>query len=149
MELDEYLPVLEKTNARFADAAAEAVLEHGWKAPVPGCPNWKLDDLVWHLSEVQHFWAWVVRTRAPDPSTYVEPARHPGQPGTGACQPCSSTASAAASANRALVFSRTGRYSSSSIAPPRAAVGGHPTLGQEPGEREPSGARRKIVRTPL
>ena len=77
MELDEYLPVLEKTNARFADAAAEAVLEHGWAAHVPGCPGWRLADLVWHLSEVQHFWAWVVRTRAPDPSTYVEPARHP------------------------------------------------------------------------
>jgi uncharacterized protein (TIGR03083 family) len=36
-----------------------------------------LDDLVWHLSEVQHFWAWVVRTQAPDPSTYVPPARRP------------------------------------------------------------------------
>jgi uncharacterized protein (TIGR03083 family) len=77
MELDEYLPTLEKTNRRFADAAAEAVLERGWSAPVPGCPGWRLSDLVWHLSEVQHFWAWVVRTRAPDPSTYVEPRRHP------------------------------------------------------------------------
>jgi uncharacterized protein (TIGR03083 family) len=77
MQLDEYLPVLEKTNARFANVAAEAVLAHGWHAPVPGCPGWRLDDLVWHLSEVQHFWAWVVRTRAPDPSTYVEPTRHP------------------------------------------------------------------------
>jgi uncharacterized protein (TIGR03083 family) len=77
MELDEYLPTLQKTNRRFADAAAEAVLERGWSAPVPGCPGWRLSDLVWHLSEVQHFWAWVVRTRAPDPSTYVEPRRHP------------------------------------------------------------------------
>jgi uncharacterized protein (TIGR03083 family) len=77
MESDGYLPILEKTNRRFCDAAAEAVLEHGWQAHVPGCPGWRLDDLVWHLSEVQHFWAWVVRTRAPDPSTYVEPARHP------------------------------------------------------------------------
>ncbi|MGY1802316.1 maleylpyruvate isomerase family mycothiol-dependent enzyme [Blastococcus sp. SYSU D00922] len=77
MELDEYLPVLEKANARFADAAAEAVLAHGWQAHVPGCPGWRLSDLVWHLSEVQHFWAWVVRTRAPDPSAYVEPARRP------------------------------------------------------------------------
>ena len=64
MQLDEYLPVLEKTNARFADAAAEAVLAHGWSAHVPGCPGWRLADLVWHLSEVQHFWAWIVRTRA-------------------------------------------------------------------------------------
>ena len=77
MELDEYLPVLQAANARFAGAAAEAVLEHGWQAPVPGCPDWRLDDLVWHLAEMQHFWSWVVRSRAPDPSTYVPPARHP------------------------------------------------------------------------
>jgi uncharacterized protein (TIGR03083 family) len=77
MELDEYLPVLEKANARFAGAAAEAVLTHGWQAQVPGCPGWRLADLVWHLSGVQHFWSWVVKTRAPDPSTYVEPVRHP------------------------------------------------------------------------
>jgi len=77
MQLDEYLPVLEKTNARFADAAAESVLEHGWQARVPGCPGWRLNDLVWHLAEVQHFWAWVVKRRATDPSTYVDPARHP------------------------------------------------------------------------
>ena len=67
MQLDEYLPVLRRTNARFADAAAEAVLAHGWSARVPGCPGWPLADLVWHLAEVQHFWAWVVRTRASGP----------------------------------------------------------------------------------
>jgi len=77
MELDEYLPALEKTNRRFADAAAEAVLERGWKALVPGCPDWRLGDLVWHLAEVQHFWAWVVRTRAVDTTAFVEPRRHP------------------------------------------------------------------------
>jgi uncharacterized protein (TIGR03083 family) len=77
MDLDDYLPALEKANARFANAAAEAVLAHGWAAHVPGCPGWQLRDLVWHLSEVQHFWAWVVKTRAPDPSTYGEPVRRP------------------------------------------------------------------------
>jgi uncharacterized protein (TIGR03083 family) len=77
MELDEYLPVLERTNRRFAEAAAAAVLGRGWTAPVPGCPAWTLADLVWHLSEVQHLWAWVVRTRAQDPSAYPEPSRHP------------------------------------------------------------------------
>jgi uncharacterized protein (TIGR03083 family) len=77
MELHEYLPVLEKTNRRFVDAAAEAVLSRGWTAPVPGCPGWTLADLVRHLGEVQRFWAWIVRTRAADPSAYVEPARHP------------------------------------------------------------------------
>jgi uncharacterized protein (TIGR03083 family) len=77
MELHGYLPVLEKTNRRFADAAAEAVLSRGWTAPVPGCPAWTLADLVWHLCEVQRFWAWVVRTRAHDPSAYVDPGRRP------------------------------------------------------------------------
>jgi uncharacterized protein (TIGR03083 family) len=77
MQLEEYLPVLAKANARFADASAEAVLAGGWKVPVPGCPGWSLADLVWHLSEVQHFWAWVVRTRATEPSAYRDPARHP------------------------------------------------------------------------
>jgi uncharacterized protein (TIGR03083 family) len=76
MELDEYLPVLERTNRRFADAVAEAVLARGWTAPVPGCPGWTLADLVAHLGEVQRFWAWIVRTRAQDPSAYVEPVRH-------------------------------------------------------------------------
>jgi uncharacterized protein (TIGR03083 family) len=77
MELGEYLPVLQKTNGRFDDAAAEAVLAHGWTAHVPGCPDWRLRDLVRHLAEVQHFWAWVVRTRASDPSAYPDPPRHP------------------------------------------------------------------------
>jgi uncharacterized protein (TIGR03083 family) len=77
MRVDEYLPVLRRTNQRFADAAAEAVLARGWTAPVPGCPGWSLADLAWHLAEVQHFWAWVVRTRAANPSAYPEQSRHP------------------------------------------------------------------------
>ncbi|MCW2532259.1 MAG: uncharacterized protein JWP62_1829 [Blastococcus sp.] len=77
MELGEYLPVLQKTDARFDDAAAEALLAHGWSAHVPGCPGWKLSDLVRHLAEVQHFWAWVVRTRATGPADYPRPPRHP------------------------------------------------------------------------
>lgn len=77
MELDEYLPVLQKTDARFDDAAAEALLAHGWSAHVPGCPGWRLADLVRHVAEVQHFWAWVLRTRATDPTAYPRPPRHP------------------------------------------------------------------------
>ncbi|WP_104523604.1 maleylpyruvate isomerase family mycothiol-dependent enzyme [Blastococcus atacamensis] len=75
MEIGEYLPALRRVDARFADAAAEAVLARGWAAPVPACPGWSLADLVWHLAEVQHFWAWIVRTRAQDPSAYAAPAR--------------------------------------------------------------------------
>ena len=77
MRVDEYLDVLEEADRRFADAAAEALLGRGWSARVPGCPGWTLADLVWHLAEVQHFWTWVVRTRATDPSPYVPPTRHP------------------------------------------------------------------------
>ena len=89
MELDEYLPVLTRTNARFAQAAGEAVLASGWAAPVPGCPGWSLADLVWHLAEVQLFWAWVVRTRAQDPSGYPEPARRPDEELLGFCSAAS------------------------------------------------------------
>jgi uncharacterized protein (TIGR03083 family) len=77
MELREYLPALRTTNARMDDAAAEALLAHGWSALVPGCPDWRLADLVRHVAEVQRFWAWVVRTRAPDPVGYPEPPEHP------------------------------------------------------------------------
>jgi uncharacterized protein (TIGR03083 family) len=77
MRTEEYLPALRRVDARFAEAAAAAVLDHGWAARVPGCPGWSLADLVWHLAEVQRFWAWVVRTRAESPAAYVEPVRHP------------------------------------------------------------------------
>ena len=77
MELDEYLPALRRANARFADAAAAAVLSHGWTARVPGCPDWTLSDLAWHLAQVQNFWTWIVRTRATDPSDYPAPTRRP------------------------------------------------------------------------
>jgi uncharacterized protein (TIGR03083 family) len=77
MDIHEYLPSLRRSNARFAEGAAAAVLAHGWWARVPGCPGWSLADLVWHLAEVQRFWAWGVRTRAQDPSAYEQPVRHP------------------------------------------------------------------------
>ena len=77
MEIHEYLPSLRRSNARFAEAAAAAVLASGWQARVPACPDWSLADLVWHLAEVQRFWGWVVRTRAQDRSAYEHPTRHP------------------------------------------------------------------------
>lgn len=77
MEAHDHLSSLRRSNARFAEAAAAGVLASGWAARVPGCPDWSLADLVWHLAEVQRFWAWVVRTRAQDPSGYEPPVRHP------------------------------------------------------------------------
>jgi uncharacterized protein (TIGR03083 family) len=89
MQLDEYLPALRRANARFAEAAAGAVLAAGWRAPVPGCPDWSLADLVRHLAEVQFFWAWVVRTRAQDPSGHRPPEHRPEEELLGFAAACS------------------------------------------------------------
>lgn len=38
----------------LADAADAA------DAKVPTCPDWRTDDLIWHLTEVQGFWSRIV-----------------------------------------------------------------------------------------
>jgi uncharacterized protein (TIGR03083 family) len=63
MSLD-YLAALRDESARFARAARSA----DPAAPVPTCPDWTADDLVWHLGEVQFFWATIVRDRLADPA---------------------------------------------------------------------------------
>lgn len=57
------MSVLAADAAGVLDAARAAAAD----APVPGCPGWTVDDLVWHVSEVHGFWAHVVRTRAEHP----------------------------------------------------------------------------------
>ena len=93
MEPDEYRTVLQRANARFADAAAAgACWRTAGRRGYPGCPDWTLADLVWHLAEVQHFWAWMVRTRAAGPvrlpgaraATGRRTARLPGRAERGA-----------------------------------------------------------------
>src|SRR4051794_33474511 len=46
-------------------------------AVVPGCPDWSVADLAWHLLEVQYFWSWVVGGRRQDTEGYAEPPRPP------------------------------------------------------------------------
>ena len=75
MELDEYLPALRKTERAVRRRGRRGGAGPRLAARVPGLPRLALADLVWHLAEVQHFWAWVVRTRAPDPSAYAAAAR--------------------------------------------------------------------------
>ncbi|GAA4125773.1 maleylpyruvate isomerase N-terminal domain-containing protein [Nocardioides fonticola] len=58
-----YLTALHDESARFAEAVALAPSG----AVVPTCPDWSADDLLWHLTEVQRFWAEVVRTRPAEP----------------------------------------------------------------------------------
>jgi len=50
----ELLTLIEDRSAALRDAAAAAPDLTG---RVPGCPDWTLDDLVFHISGVQRFWA--------------------------------------------------------------------------------------------
>lgn len=60
----DYLDHLRRESSRFADALAAAAPQ----APVPSCPDWNADDLLWHLAEVQWFWGTIVRERLLDPA---------------------------------------------------------------------------------
>ena len=44
-------------------------------AKVPSCPAWTADDLLWHLTGVQRFWAWIVENRPASPDDYAEAER--------------------------------------------------------------------------
>lgn len=66
-----YLEHLAADSARLREVASLA----DGAARVPSCPAWTLDDLVWHLTTVQDFWAYVVEHRPVEPTGYREPAR--------------------------------------------------------------------------
>lgn len=70
MTLD-YLAHLREDSARFADVLRGAPAD----GPVPTCPEWQTDDLLWHLAEVQWFWGTIVRDAVPDPSELRHPVR--------------------------------------------------------------------------
>jgi uncharacterized protein (TIGR03083 family) len=66
-----YLRHLRTGSARFVD-----VLRHSDpEAQVPSCPDWKADDLLWHLGEVQWFWGTVVEERLQDVEALEAPDR--------------------------------------------------------------------------
>ena len=71
-----YLEHLARESARFAEAVAAAAPG----APVPTCPDWDADDLLWHLGEVQWFWSQVVGGPITDGSE-VQALVHPERPG--------------------------------------------------------------------
>ena len=64
----DYLNHLARESARFA----EALLESTSDTPVPTCPDWNADDLLWHLGEVQWFWGTIVREGLTEPSRAEE-----------------------------------------------------------------------------
>jgi uncharacterized protein (TIGR03083 family) len=59
-ESDRFARVLERTDP---------------SARVPSCPEWDAADLVWHLGEVQWFWATIVEERRSSPEGMTEPER--------------------------------------------------------------------------
>ncbi|MFA9444945.1 maleylpyruvate isomerase family mycothiol-dependent enzyme [Egicoccus sp. AB-alg6-2] len=70
MDHDDYLDVLADETARFARIATTAPMS----ASVPSCPEWTTADLLWHLAEVQYFWARIAGEVA-DPEQVPDLAR--------------------------------------------------------------------------
>jgi uncharacterized protein (TIGR03083 family) len=66
-----YLQHIRGESRKFRDTLADC----DPAAPVPTCPDWRADDLLWHLGEVQHFWTWIVSHRPKDPEGYTAPER--------------------------------------------------------------------------
>lgn len=62
MPLD-YLTHLRAESARFGAVLRDCDPE----AQVPSCPDWTAADLLWHLTEVQHFWGRIVRNQLAAP----------------------------------------------------------------------------------
>lgn len=55
---------IRRESRRFRDVLAAC----DPAARVPACPDWDAADLLWHLTEVQAFWAEVVRSRPAEPT---------------------------------------------------------------------------------
>lgn len=73
LPMETYLAAIERETRRFREVLVD--LPEG--TPVPSCPGWDVDDLLWHLGggDVQHFWAWIVANRPEGPQDYLQPER--------------------------------------------------------------------------
>ncbi|WP_122817345.1 maleylpyruvate isomerase N-terminal domain-containing protein [Nocardioides pantholopis] len=72
LEYPAYLDHIRRDSRRFR----EVLTDCDPATPVPGCPDWTAADLLWHLTEVQSFWAQTVRSRpAAPPQEGPGPAR--------------------------------------------------------------------------
>jgi uncharacterized protein (TIGR03083 family) len=59
----DYLAHLAEESARFGDAIREVAPG----TPVPTCPDWTADDLLWHLGWVQSWWGTIVHDNITGP----------------------------------------------------------------------------------
>jgi uncharacterized protein (TIGR03083 family) len=71
LDFPTYLQHIRDESQRFRDVLADCDPQ----AAVPSCPDWRADDLLWHLAGVQHFWTWVVTNRPKGPDVYDKPER--------------------------------------------------------------------------
>jgi uncharacterized protein (TIGR03083 family) len=65
------LDALERDGLAFAGSCEAAGLD----VRVTACPEWNVADLVWHLSEVHHFWRTIVVDRRTTWEGYGQPPR--------------------------------------------------------------------------
>ena len=59
-----YLEHIRAESRRFREVLTACAPD----APVPACPDWTAEDLLWHLTGVQWFWARIVRNRPAPPN---------------------------------------------------------------------------------
>lgn len=69
LRFDTYLSHLRAESRRFR----EVLTSCDPALTVPACPDWDVDDLLWHLGEVQQFWAGVVSSRPAGPTGEERP----------------------------------------------------------------------------
>lgn len=70
---EQYRAAIATESDRFAAVLADAPAG----ARVPSSPDWDADDLLWHLTEVQHFWAGVIIGRPTAPTDDAPPLERP------------------------------------------------------------------------
>lgn len=73
LSAQQYLTAISQETDRFLDALATAPVG----VRVPTCPDWDADDLLWHLGEVQWFWARIIEGRPAGPDDVPERVERP------------------------------------------------------------------------
>ncbi|MDH4276648.1 MAG: maleylpyruvate isomerase family mycothiol-dependent enzyme [Acidimicrobiia bacterium] len=61
--------------ARFTRHLVELADPERLDRPVETCGDWTMADLIWHLTEVQSFWAWIIENRPAPVEAAVMPDR--------------------------------------------------------------------------
>jgi uncharacterized protein (TIGR03083 family) len=74
LSFETYRDHIATESRRFRDVLADC----DPAARVPGCPEWDASDLLWHLAEVQRFWATIVTQRPTGPDDLPDPTRPEG-----------------------------------------------------------------------